>query len=97
MSLLTISAVDPETIAVGASSAAFSATLDPERAYALVSSTACYVKQGAPTPTAVAGAGASLYVAPNTVVQLHGRNGPKLAVIQASAGGFASLAKLQWH
>lgn len=97
MSLLTVSPHNAETIAVGASSAAFTTVLVRDKAYRLVSSTACYVAQGT-TPTAAAGAGAArLYVPANVPVDLSGNNGVAVAVIQASAGGFASLTPLTWH
>lgn len=98
MSLLTVAAgAAAETIAVGAASAQFALTLDAGKAYRLISSTACYVAQGA-NPTAVAGAGTGRYYVPAGVaLDLHGFAGVKVAVIQAAAGGFASIAALQWH
>lgn len=97
MSLLTVSPAATETIAVGASSAAFTTTLVAGKPYRLVSTTACYIAQGA-TPTAAAGAGsARLYVPANVPVDLSGSAGVAVAIIQASAGGFASLSPLTWH
>lgn len=98
MSLLTVSPSGSETIAVAVASATFAATLDASKAYWFASTTACYITQHATAPAAAAGAQTgSVFVPANTPVHLHGANGIKLAVIRASADGFATLAKLQWH
>lgn len=85
-----------QTIAVGVSSALFARALDPREFAWLTSTTACYVAQG-PTNAVVATSGsgtASMYVPPNVPVKLTGFAGAYVAVIQASAGGFASLTPL---
>lgn len=85
-----------QTIAVGAASALFARVLDPREFAWLTSTTACYVAQGpANSVAAVAGVGtASMYVPANQPVKLTGFAGAYVAVIQASAGGFASLTPL---
>lgn len=60
--------------------------------YVFIASAACWVQQGsAPVATKAAG---SMYVPANLPVVLDGRNGAKLAVLQDSAGGNASLVKV---
>lgn len=85
-----------QTIAVGGTSALFARVLDAREWVYLTSTTGCYVAQG-PTNAAVATSGAgtgSMYVPPNVPVRLTGFAGAYVAVIQASAGGFASLTPL---
>lgn len=62
------------------------------RLYALTSTTACYIKQGA-NPTATAGDASSLVAAGGTVV-VHGGDGAVLAVIRASADGECTLTQI---
>jgi hypothetical protein len=85
-----------QTIAVSGTSTMFARVLDPREFAWLTSTTACYVAQGPTnTVTAAAGAGtASMYVPANVPVKLTGFAGAYVAIVQASAGGFASLTPL---
>ena len=78
-----------ETENVTAVSAAYAMALAPGRYYVFVSSTACWIKQGA-APTASAADG-SMYVPAGVVVVLSGNDGVALAVIRDAADGKASL------
>lgn len=83
------------TAAVGAASAQFSTTMQANRLYLLVSNVACWAAQAA-NPTALTGAGTGrFYVPANTQVIVNGDHGAKLALIQDSTGGFASLTPIQ--
>lgn len=84
-----------DEVAVGAASAQFAniVAMAAGQMYVFVSSTACWILQGA-NPTASAAPG-SMYVPPNTIVFIGGLNGIKLAVIQDAAPGKASLTKVQ--
>lgn len=77
--------------AVGAASAQLSPTMAAGEVYVFISTTNCYVLQGA-NPTATAGDGSMFWPA-NVPLYIDGGLGAKLAVIQASAGGTASLTK----
>jgi len=77
--------------AVGVGSAVFGASMLAGSYYAFVSTTDCWIQQGA-TPTATAGAG-SMFVPAKTVWFLDGAAGADLAVIQDTAGGKASLTR----
>jgi hypothetical protein len=75
--------------AVGASSVQF-ADMTAGKRYIFRSTTDCFVKQGA-NPTAAAAA-ANLAVKAGECVYIDPALGLKLAVIQASAGGHATLS-----
>lgn len=77
---------------VGAASVQFAAVLAADDVWEFVSSTACFIAQGA-TPTA-SGAAGSVFVPPNTPVTIFAGNGATVAVIQQTAGGIATLTKL---
>ena len=79
-------------IAVGAASVPFVSTMAAGSFWIFVSSTACWIKQGAGTPVATAGA-LSMYVPANTIIVIDGKAGANLAVIQDAAGGKASLTR----
>lgn len=90
--------ISPDTstalaVTVSGVSADFSATMVAKEYWLFVSSTNCWITQGA-TPTAVAGAAGNMYVPANTPIVIDGRCGASLAVIQATAGGSASLTRL---
>lgn len=78
--------------AVGAASAQFTPTMANGEKYIFVSTTNCWLAQGADPQTAAAADG-SMYWPANTPLIIDGGLGPKLAVIQATAGGTASLTK----
>lgn len=77
--------------AVGTGSLQFGLTMVANLRYLFASTTACWIAQGA-SPTASAGAG-SMLVPPNTIVVIDGTCGAKLAVIQDSVAGKASLTQ----
>jgi hypothetical protein len=78
------------TAAVGAASVLFTTVMEANATYLFVSSTACHILQGA-APTAAAGT--SMYVPAGVVLPIDGALGARLAVIQAAAGGTASLTR----
>ena len=77
--------------AVGAVSAQFTPTMTADEVWMFISTTNCWIAQGA-NPTAAAADG-NMFVPANVFVMISGRAGAKLAVIQASAGGTASLTR----
>lgn len=77
--------------AVGAASAPFTSTIGKNEIWMFVSTTNCWIAQGA-NPTAAAADG-NMFVPANVIVPISGLGGEKLAVIQASAGGTASLTR----
>ena len=100
--MLTVSPNLAETIAVGATTAAFAMVMEQGRKYRLVSSTACYVNRAATVQAATAGAQtpsatSSIYVPANAPFDMDGLASGRVSVIRASADGFASLAPLTWH
>ena len=78
-----------DTLTVSGTSAQFTITMVAGSFYLFTSATACFIAQAA-NPTAAAADG-NMYVPANTLVTISGSMGAKLAVIQASAGGAASL------
>lgn len=81
--------------AVGATSVPFLAAMVAGQFYMFVSSTNCWIAQGATgTTTASAGAG-SMFVPANTIVLLNGHVGVECAVIEDSVSGKASLTQVQ--
>lgn len=77
--------------AVSGVAATMSPTMAATEIWLFISTTACYVLQGA-APTATAADG-SMFWPPNVPLYLDGGLGAKLSVIQAAAGGTASLTK----
>jgi len=77
--------------AVGAVAATMAPTMTASERWLFVANTDCYIKQGA-APTATAGDG-SMFVPAGVFVVISGLGGAKLSVIQASAGGTASLTR----
>lgn len=77
--------------AVGGASVVFDLMLENGRTYVLTSTTAAWIAQGS-APTAVAGTDGNFYLPADVALRIDGACGAKLAIIQASAGGFASLA-----
>jgi hypothetical protein len=77
--------------AVGAASAQFSPTMEADQVWMFISTTNCWIAQGT-NPTAAAADG-NMFVPANVFVMIDGGVGAKLAVIQASAGGTASLTR----
>lgn len=75
--------------AVGAASAQFNTSMLAAGTYLFVADTSCYIQQGA-NPTASSADG-SMLVPGNCPLMLQGRHGAKLAVIQSTTGGNASL------
>ena len=87
-----------ETKTVSGVEADFTAMVATPRggvAYEFVSTTNCWIKQGTGNQTAVAAAAGNMFVPALRVVLLHPRQGVDLSVIQASAGGTATLTKMQ--
>lgn len=80
-------------LAVGAGSLQFAISMNSGEFYMFASSTACLIRQGS-NPTASAAAG-STFVPAGTIVYIDGGVGAKLAVIQSSAGGNATLTRLK--
>lgn len=62
--------------------------------YIFTSTTACYIRQGTAPIAASAGDG-SMLVGPYVEVLIEGNEGPNLSVIQAAAGGSATLQKVR--
>lgn len=100
--MVTVAPRTGETIAVGATTAAFAMSLASGKKYRLVSSTACYFNcavgvsaatAGAQTPSATA----SVYLPANTYHDLDGVDGGRVSIIRSAADGFATLAVLTWH
>lgn len=79
-------------VAVSGTSAPFASTMGINDTWLFVSSTACWIKQGAGTPVASAATG-SMYVPANVVLPITGKGGVNLAVIQDAAAGSASLTR----
>jgi hypothetical protein len=79
--------------AVSGSSAQFSTTMKAGQIFAFTASTDCWICQGA-NPTAAKSAG-SMFVAKGSRQLIDGGEGAKLAVLQDSAGGNASLVEVQ--
>lgn len=75
--------------AVGAASAAFAA-MTAGKLYIFTTSTACFIKQGTGAQTAAAAA-ANTLVAPDCPVIIDPGHGVNMSVIQAAAGGHATL------
>lgn len=82
-----------DLVTVGAASTQHATVMQANVKYMFVSSTLCYIKQGA-NPTASAASGSSL-VPPNYPIYLEGNHGAKLAVIQHTAGGSATLTPMK--
>lgn len=81
-------------VTVSGTSAEFTSTnMASGEIWEFVSSTLCYIKQGAAGVTASDASG-SMLVPANTRVQICGSDGARLAVIQHTAGGSATLTKL---
>lgn len=78
--------------AVGSASAVMSPTMGEWEVWRFISTTNCYIAQGS-APVAAAADGSMFWPA-NVPLDLSGRMGSKLAVIQASAGGTASLTRV---
>lgn len=91
--LVTGAATQADVVAVGAASATFPniIAMAAGETYVFTSTVACYIKQGA-APVASAAAGSALVPA-GVQVLIDGALGIKLAVIQASTGGSASLVR----
>lgn len=79
--------------AVGAASVAFDTTMVPNVKYMLVSTTLCWAAQGA-APVASAADG-SFLIPPNVPVLIDGTHGAKLALIQHTAAGQATLVAVK--
>lgn len=78
--------------AVGAVATTMAPTMGVADRWLFVSSTNCWIAQGA-APTAAAADG-SMFVPANVFVTISGKGGAKLSVIQASAAGTASLTRV---
>lgn len=78
--------------AVAGASAVFDASMGSTEFWVFTSNTNCYINQHASAPVASAADG-SLFVAAGASVLISGKHGAKLAVIQDSAGGSATLCR----
>lgn len=78
-------------VAIGAASAAFADMDAKYKNYVLTCTADCFVKQSAGAPTAAVASGNRVVKAGEEVI-LDTRLGLKVAVIQASAGGHATLS-----
>jgi hypothetical protein len=98
MDVIATSTTSADEVAVGAASATFPTLLMTttgiagQNLYQYCSNVASWIAQGA-APTATAGPG-SMYVPANTPVLVDGAQGAKLAVIEDSSAGKASLARV---
>lgn len=81
-----------DSTAVGAASAQFAPDLAAGQTWLFVSSTACWIAQGA-NPTAAASDG-NMFVPAGVQVMIDGAGGEKLAVIRDTADGRASLTRV---
>jgi hypothetical protein len=79
---------------VGGVEVDFDTTMAADQYYLLVSSTLCWVKQGT-APVAASAADGSTLVPPNTPILINGALGAKLSIVQHTAGGSASLTRVQ--
>lgn len=79
--------------AVSGISAQMSPTMEVDQVWMFACNVDCYIAQGA-NPTAAVADG-SMFVPAGEVIYIDGGVGAKLAVIQASSGGFASLTRLR--
>ena len=78
--------------AVGATSVKFGASMGASAdVWMFVSTVDCWIAQGA-NPTASAGAG-SMFVPAKVIIQITGRAGADLAVVEDSTAGKASLTR----
>jgi hypothetical protein len=77
--------------AVSAVAATMSPTMAAAQFYLFISSTNCYILQGA-APTATAADG-SMFVPAGVLLTLDGTAGAKLSVIRSTADGIASLTR----
>lgn len=93
MALLVALTGSSDVTAVTSTAATSGRTMLAGVVYAFVSSTDCFIAQGA-TPTATAADG-SMFVPSRTVVYLAGDNGAALSVIRDTADGKASLTPVQ--
>lgn len=84
---------DVQTVA--GSEVDFDTTMAAGEFYLLVSSTLCWVKQGA-APVAASAADGSTLVPPNTPMLIDGSLGAKLSILQHTAGGSASLTRVKF-
>ena len=89
--ILSVDTSTSLSVAVGATSTAFGASMVAGLYYTYVADVASWIAQGA-SPTASAGAG-SCYVPAGVVLPIDGAAGADLAVIEASTGGRASLTR----
>ena len=80
-----------DTQAVSGTAATMAPTMAAGEVWLFVSSTNCYIAQGA-APEATAGDG-SMFVPAGVIIPIDGALGAKLSVIQAAAGGTASLTR----
>lgn len=81
-----------DSTAVTAASATFTPTMIATEMWLFVSTTNCWIAQGA-APTAAAADG-NMFVTANTVIVINGTAGAKLAVIRDTADGRASLTRV---
>lgn len=81
-------------VAVGASTGQFSVSMADPQIWMFVANVDAWIAQGA-NPTASAGAG-SMFVPARTPVYILGSAGAKLAVIEDSSGGKASLTEVRY-
>ena len=85
---------DSQRVAVGAVSAQFGTSMVEGQGYALVSTTDAWIAIGA-NPTAAASTSGSIFVKAGVIQPIAAVPGSlKVAVIQASAGGDATLTRV---
>lgn len=78
--------------AVSGVNAVMTPSMAADEIWIFVSTTNCWIAQHASAPVAAA-ADANMFIPANVIMPISGRAGAKLAVIQASAGGTASLTR----
>lgn len=79
-------------VTVGGTSTTFAANMPTGSYWTITSTTGAWIKQGAGTPVASAGAG-SVYLPPNVPVVIDARRGSNVAMIQDTTAGKASLCR----
>ncbi len=87
-----ITSLNSALATVGAASVLFATVMGGDEVWEFCSSTACFIQQGA-APVASAASG-SIFVPAGARVLVFGGQGARLAVIQQTAGGPATLSRV---
>lgn len=95
MAILAVDISTSKQVTVSATSAAFGTTMLASQKWLFISSTNCWIKQGAAGPTAVAGTNGNMFVPAGYPQPIDGACGVDLAVVQDTTGGKASLTLIR--